>query len=342
MGKLTQKREQRIWIISIALCIVFLIVAITFYIPLLEHIMQENTPYPLDTEDAEAKHPYLYSVGEVRPKILTELLNTITPDLDIIIRFFDALDLTILTLLALLLIPARAYHSDRKWRDDIDDHIPSLLREISDAQKTGLPLPRAILEASKHQYGALTPELKRMASKITWGIPFSKSLRSLTDATDTPMMRRTALLILEAERSGGAIEDVFESAHKHVSEILGLKRERLGAMKPYRWIIFASFLVFAFVMLILLVTFFQTLAVQVIDAVTEGQEATAGLPFNVAGLQIVFFHMMVIEAVFAGLISGKMSEGDAKLGLRDSCILLVICYVLFKLTMLLFPIVVRG
>jgi hypothetical protein len=95
-------------------------------------------------------------------------------------------------------------------------------------------------------------------------------------------------------------------------------------------------------MLILLVTFFQTLAVQVIDAITEGQEATAGLPFNVAGLQLIFFHMMVIEAIFAGLISGKMSEGDAKLGLRDSCILLVICYVLFKLTMLLFPIVVRG
>ncbi len=335
MGKLTKKREQRIWILSIALCIVCLIVALTFYIPLLEHISQENTPYPLDTEDTEVKHPYLYSVGDVRPIL-------IPPDLDTIIQFFDVLDITILTLLALLLIPARAYNSDRIWRDDIDDHIPSLLREISDAQKTGLPLPRAILEASKHQYGALTPELKKMASKISWGIPFSKSLRSLTDATDTPMMRRTSLLILEAERSGGAIEDVFESAHKHVSEILGLKRERLGAMKPYRWIIFAAFFVFAFVMLILLVTFFQTLAVQVIDAITEGQEATAGLPFNVAGLQLVFFHMMVIEAVFAGLISGKMSEGDAKLGLRDSCILLIICYLLFKLTMLLFPVVVRG
>lgn len=335
MGKLSEKREQRIWILSIALCIVCLLVALTFYIPLLEHIIQESTPYALDTEETGVKHPYLYSVGDVRPIL-------IPPDIDTIIRFFDVLDITILTLLALLLIPARAYHSDRKWRDDIDDHIPSLLREISDAQKTGLPLPRAILEASKHQYGALTPELKRMASKISWGIPFSKSLRSLTEVTDTPLMKRTSLLILEAERSGGAIEDVFESAHKHVSEILGLKRERLGAMKPYRWIIFASFFVFALVMLILLVTFFQTLAIQIIDAITEEQEATAGLPFNVAGLQLVFFHMMVIEAVFAGLISGKMSEGDAKLGLRDSCILLIICYVLFKLTIFLFPVVVGG
>ena len=188
------------------------------------------------------------------------------------------------------------------------------------------------MAASQHNYGALTPELKKMAAKISWGIPFSKTLRSLTKTTDTSLMKRTSLLILEAERSGGAIEDVFESAHNHVSEVLGLKRERLGAMKPFTWIIFASFIVFSLVMIILLISFFQTLAVQMVEAVAEDQEPTAGLPFNVAGLQLLFFHMMVIEAIFSGLIAGKMGQGEAKLGLRYSCILLVICYFIFKLT----------
>ncbi|MHA2223594.1 MAG: type II secretion system F family protein [Candidatus Hodarchaeales archaeon] len=312
MGKLTPKREQRIWIFSLLIFIIFLIISLNFYLPVVEHIFQESAPVDIPLEEGE-KNPYLYSVRDVFQ-----------------FYFLDILDVTILSVLALIIIPAWAYNSDRRWRDNIDDHIPSLLREISDAQKTGLPLPRAILEASKHQYGALTPELVKMASKISWGITFSKSLKSLTKTADTPLMKRTSLLILEAERSGGAIEEVFESAHTHVSEILGLKRERLGSMKPYTWIIYASFIVFSLVMLILLYTFFQQLAYQMVDAVAQGQDPTAGLPFNVAGIQLVFFHMMVIEGLFAGLIAGKMGEGDAKIGLRHSCILLIICYFFFK------------
>lgn len=322
-GKLTKKRENRIWILSGILFIIALIISLDFYVRILEHITTITAPSPSDFPLAQGEeHEYLHSLREI--------------SLDRIFGFFDVLDVTILMILALILIPAIAYNRDQKWRDNIDDHIPSLLREVSDAQKTGLPLPRAIMEASKHQYGALTPELEKMASKISWGITFSKALRSLTETADTPLMKRTTLLILEAERSGGAIEDVFESAHTHVSEILGLKRERLSAMKPYTWIIYASFIVFAVVMIILLYSFFQTLANQMVDAVAEGQEATAGLPFNVAGLQLIFFHLMVIEAIFSGLIAGKMGEGNAKIGLRHSCILLVICYVFFKITLVLF------
>jgi flagellar protein FlaJ len=307
MAKLTKKREQRIWILSGFLFIIMIGAAIYFYIPAIAHILQDA----ITPDDSS----YLKTIRDI-----------ITFE-----DVFDIMDVTVVTVLALILIPAMAYHSDQKWRDNIDDHIPSLLREISDAQKTGLPLPRAILEASKHQYGALTPELKKMAAKISWGIPFSNALRSLTATADTPLMKRTSLLILEAERSGGAIEDVFESAHRHVSEILGLKRERLGAMKPYRWIIYASFIVFSLVMIILLVSFFQQLAIQMVEALANEQTPSANLPFNIAGLQLLFFHLMVIEAIFAGLIAGKMGQGNAKLGLRDSCILLGICYVFFKI-----------
>ncbi|MHA2341249.1 MAG: hypothetical protein ACXADW_05210 [Candidatus Hodarchaeales archaeon] len=72
-----------------------------------------------------------------------------------------------------------------------------------------------------------------------------------------------------------------------------------------------------------------------VDAVRSGENPNVALPFNIAGLQLVFFHLMVIEAVFAGLIAGKMGEGDAKIGLRHSCILLFICYGFFKVTIFL-------
>lgn len=316
MGKLTKKRERWIWIISI---LFFIIASGTaffyFYIPVLNHIFPVEPP--IKEEGDPMDNSYLDKVSEVIR--------------DPIVNFFDVIDITVVAILVLIVIPAWVYHSDQKWRDNIDENIPSLLREVSDAQKTGLPLPRAIMSASKHNYGALTPELKKMAAKISWGIPFSKTLRSLTEITDTPLMRRTSLLILEAERSGGAIEDVFDSAHRHVSEVLGLKRERLGSMKPFTWIIFVSYIVFSLVMIILLISFFQTLALNMVEAVSEEQPLTAALPFNVAGMQLIFFHLMVVEAIFAGLIAGKMGQGNANLGLKYSCILLIICYVIFKI-----------
>lgn len=331
MAKLSEKREKRIWFFAGFLFIIFVGISLYFYIPAIQFIAEHNNDHipthfkpPENLTDID-EHPYLLSLNDISPFSGQPILE-----------LFDIMDITILMVLILILLPAIAYYRDQKWRDDIDEHIPSLLREVSDAQKTGLPLPRAIMEASKHQYGALTPELKKMASKISWGIPFSNSLRSLTAVADTPLMKRTSLLILEAERSGGAIEDVFESAHKHVSEILGLKRERLGAMKPYTWIIFLSYIVFSIVLVILLITFFNSLGIQIVGAIGEAEKSQAELPMNLAGLQLVFFHLMTIEAVFSGLIAGKMGQGNAKLGLRYSCILLIICYVLFKSVILLF------
>lgn len=328
MSRLTKKREQRTWILSIIIGLILMIIAIPFYTAVLTHIADVDYSDKIIVENLNGENTtislYVYNLNDVYT--------------DEIVGLFDIIDITAFMIFGSLIFPALMYTADRKWREDIDNHVPSLLREVSDAQKTGLPLPKAIIEASKHQYGALTPELKKMAAKISWGIPFSDALKGLTKATDTELMKRTTLLILEAERSGGAIEDVFESAHKHVSETLGLKRERLSSMKPYTWIIYAAFIVFILVIIMLMGTFFIGLANQIVDAeptAGEGNEV-ASLPFNVAGLELVFYHLIIIEGLFAGLIAGKMGEGDPKIGIRHSCILLVISYIAFKVSILLF------
>ena len=152
--------------------------------------------------------------------------------------------------------PSVAFFIDNNWRSGIDANLPNLLRDIADAQRTGLSLPRAVTESSKRNYGPLTPELQKMAAKISWGIPFDQAMRSFTDTADTELNNRAAILILEAQRSGGVIEDIFDSAQKHVEDILALRKERLGQMKPYIWIIYAAFFIFLLVIVVLFNTFF--------------------------------------------------------------------------------------
>ena len=99
MAKLTKKREQRIWILSGFLFIIMIGAAIYFYIPAITHILQDA----ITPDDSS-------------------YLNTIR-DIITFEDVFDIMDVTVVTVLALILIPAMAYHSDQKWRDNIDDHI---------------------------------------------------------------------------------------------------------------------------------------------------------------------------------------------------------------------------
>ena len=321
--KISKQMINRTWIICIVAFVVLGVVTlIIFYQPALVHFF-----LPASADVGPEFDPDNPEVSPKRPTQLSEVTGFL---------IFDVTDATVLCLVILIGPPAFLYWSDYRWRREVDDNLPALLREVSDAQKTGMPLPRAVMEASKRQYGPLTPELRRMAAKMTWGIGFGRCFRDLTESIGTPIMARTSILILEAERSGGAIEDVFDAAHSHVAELLTLRRSRLNEMAQYKWIIYLSVIVFNVITIILLATFFDSLAQLVyttsdIGSAGPAAAATVSLPLNLASLQLVFFHLTVIESSLAGLVAGKMSEGNIYTGLRHSVIMLVISFVLFKL-----------
>ncbi len=228
--------------------------------------------------------------------------------------------------------PSVAFFIDNNWRSGIDANLPNLLRDIADAQRTGLSLPRAVTESSKRNYGPLTPELQKMAAKISWGIPFDQAMRSFTDTADTELNNRAAILILEAQRSGGVIEDIFDSAQKHVEDILALRKERLGQMKPYIWIIYAAFLIFLLVIVVLFNTFFYPMS-EMYTEFQSNQFTNLGLnPQVLESYKILFLHMTIVEGLFSGLVAGKMGEGKAKSGLKHSSVMILIGWITYKLT----------
>lgn len=228
--------------------------------------------------------------------------------------------------------PSVAFFIDNNWRSGIDANLPNLLRDIADAQRTGLSLPRAVSESSKRNYGPLTPELQKMAAKISWGIPFAQAMRSFTDTADTELNNRAAILILEAQRSGGVIEDIFDSAQKHVEDILALRKERLGQMKPYIWIIYAAFIIFLLVIVVLFNTFFYPMS-EMYTEFQGNQFTNLGLnPQVLESYKILFLHMTIVEGLFSGLVAGKMGEGKAKSGLKHSSIMILIGWITYKLT----------
>jgi len=242
-----------------------------------------------------------------------------------LITILDINDFIILAIIISMGIPTFliVYREERR-QARIDENLPYLLREISNAQRTGMSLPRAIKEAAKRHYGPLTPELRKMSSKISWGIPFSKAMSDFQSAINTQMAQRATILILEAERSGGNLEDIFESTEKHVQQLLDLKKEREGAMKPYLMICYAAYIIFVLVVFILFQTFFYPFGT--LDVSSE----MFSFSIDLDTLSVLFLHMLAVQGFFTGLVAGKMAKTKVKAGLMHSVILMFIGWFAFK------------
>jgi len=217
--------------------------------------------------------------------------------------------------------PAVLDYVDYRWKRSIDKYLPDLFRSIVQAQKTGMTLPQAVEEASKRKYGPMTKELKRMVNQMSWGVSFEDALKSLDKRVDTDLMRQTIPLILEAQRSGGRVEKVFEPLEKFVRTTLMFDAERKTQTRPYLAIIYVAFFVFLFTIIMLFKSFF----VDIVDF-----ELTQFELMPPTEARSIFFHMSAIQAFFGGLVAGKMGEGTVGGGLKHSVILLSCGFLAFK------------
>jgi flagellar protein FlaJ len=230
-----------------------------------------------------------------------------------------------------LIPPSMVYLAESKRRDSIDNNMPHLIRDIADAGRSGMTLTRSIEISSERDYGPLTKELKKLIAKISFRVPLERALQYFADATGTTLSRRSSMLIAEANKSGGDIQESMESVAKHVQEIQYLERKRRATLRPFIGVMYISFAVFLVTVYLLISSFFKQLANTNFGG---GGGGIGGVGFNFVSLPLdkittVFLYMAMIEALFAGLVGGKMATGYLKDGLKHAILLMMICFVTF-------------
>jgi flagellar protein FlaJ len=232
-------------------------------------------------------------------------------------------DYVIFAVITVVLAPTLLNLIDYGWKKSIDERLPDLFRAIVQAQQTGMTLPQAIEEASKRDYGPLTKELKKLVSQMSWGSSFEEALDSFAERVDTTLAKRVVPLIIEASRSGGHVEKVFDPIGKFIQITLTLEKERKAQTRPYVAIIYVAFFVFLFTIVLLFKSFFAPISqnASILGNVLLSQDAAKRL----------FFHMTALQAFFSGLAAGKMGEGNISDGLKHSIILLTCGFVIFKI-----------
>jgi flagellar protein FlaJ len=233
-------------------------------------------------------------------------------------------DFVFFGLLAIISPIALLNYIDYRWRKAVDEHLPDLFRSIVQAQEIGMTLPKALEEAAKRDYGPLTSELRKMTVQISWGASFEEALLAFGKRVGTVLTQRTVPMIIEASRSGGRVEKVFDPMGKFIQTTILLEKERKTQTRPYIAIIYVALFVFLFTIVILFKTFFTN-----VEGVPLFSMPTAS-PMD---LKRTFLHMTLVQGFFGGLVAGKMGEGSISAGLKHSLIMMLLGYVALKFLM---------
>ncbi|RLF65154.1 MAG: hypothetical protein DRN33_00130 [Thermoplasmata archaeon] len=211
----------------------------------------------------------------------------------------------------------------------MEERFPEFLRDLSESRKAGMTMARAVEMAAKGDYGYLTPEIKKMAVQISWGLPFTEALRRFGERIKTPLVLRTTSLVVKASEAGGKISDVIEAAAKNVREIKILQAERKLEMQMYLLIIYVAFFVFLAVIVILSATFLPEFA-----KATESASSVGSISFGKVSLdeyKFIYLSTAIVQAVGNGVVAGMLGEGKMAAGLRHGTIMVIVTYILFRL-----------
>jgi archaeal flagellar protein FlaJ len=206
---------------------------------------------------------------------------------------------------------------------NMEDSFPEFLRSLSESQKSGITFPQAIINSVKIDYGPLSKEIKRMAYQLSWSVPLPKVLEKFSQRVKgSDFLRRSIAIILESYRSGGDVAEVMESVAESARLVKELESERRSKFNQQLLIMYAIYIIFIIIIVALnkiLLPMFTLSASQDIGGVSFAM-GTLDPEFY----RTIFLHMILMQAVFAGLIAGQVGEGSIIAGVKHSAIMLAI------------------
>lgn len=210
---------------------------------------------------------------------------------------------------------------------ELDEKFLEFMRGLSDGVRAGIPIPKAMKELSVTDFGALTPYVKKLINQIEWGIPLREAMLRFSKDTNSPVIKRSVSIIIEAEQGGGNINEVLTSVTNSILQIKKIKNERRA--NTFSQIVqgYIVFFIFIGIMIVLQVYLLPQLG-DIGGVSLTGLQIGLDDPTNISqtadiNFNIIFTALIIIQGLFSGLVVGKFSEGNLLSGLKHSLIMVL-------------------
>jgi flagellar protein FlaJ len=193
------------------------------------------------------------------------------------------------------------------------------LFKLSEMMRGGLDPIKSVMELSKTDLGALNADVRVCANSMKFGKSFEEAMKQMARNLESELIIRYTDLVIQASYSGGSVADLILKSSEDMRSILAIEREKEGNLKQYVVIFYLAQGIIVFIAYTLntsLLPFFNDM----------GGSGFGGAEIAEIDFTQGFFHLIMLNALFGGLIIGKISEGDSRYGLKHATILLGGCY----------------
>ena len=212
----------------------------------------------------------------------------------------------------------------------IEAHLPDLLTDLALSRKAGMSINAAVEIAAKGNYGELTEGIRWIERMMSWGLSFEDAMRRFAEKYPTPLIKRTVSIIVEASRAGGEVSNILEVVAENARDTKELEKKRVSEAFPYVMICYISFFVFVGVILILVSKYIPLLE----ETAAKSVEAPGVIGVQVTKevvktYKMVFYHVLVMQGIFNGLVAGKVGEGYLVAGFKHALVFVTIATLVY-------------
>ena len=260
------------------------------------------------------------------------LLGQYSPQAPYLVPLDQRINNTItLGLIIALVFPAVVEYSNYSWIRQVEKAIPRLLRDISEAVRSGMTLAKAVEEASSKGIGPLSKELEHVMVVFVLGASWDEAVMSLAKRVKSATVSRFATILVEANQAGGKMNEVLDVSVELFSSLDEYKEEQYNNMRPYLFTIYLALGIFLIISYVMLYQFLAPLSAS--QGTTGGSTIANVLDINY--YTSILFWASAVESFFGGFIAGKIGDRSYSAGLRHSVILLSITLIFFNVMVFL-------
>lgn len=239
----------------------------------------------------------------------------------------DPLDDIIIFAVLIAIIPYSVdlFFQKRRYRK-YEEEYADFLFEVSEMMRSGIDPVKAITELAKSNVGTITSAVRRATSRMTFGKSFDYSMRKLGEELKSNFIIKYTDLVVHASYTGGQVAEIILKSSEDMKKFINLDREKEGNLKLYVVIMYMAQAILLFLAAVFLHEIVPSFSGVNTGMFFSGLGVSSGAKLDSHSIATYSFHVVIINAFFVGLISGKMSTGSMKHGLKHSVILMLASY----------------
>ena len=225
-----------------------------------------------------------------------------------------------------------------KRRTEIEAILPDYLELVAANVGAGMTIDQALWYAIREKFGVLANEMELVAKKIMAGEELDKALYEFTEKYDSPVLKKSFVLLVESLESGGEIAVLINKISWSIKENQIMKKEIAGNVTMYSMFIgFASLiaapLLYSLSHRIIIIMSDLTGKIDLSSATatvsTKLPIQSIGQGISATEFKIFAFIMLFITSLSSAMIVSTVKKGSVREGLKSLPIYIIVSISLF-------------